>query len=231
MPEDRKERVDRELIELLNELRVVLPGAQVLFAFLLVLPFTHARRAHAPSSATSTSPPSSARPSARRCSWRRPPTTACASASTTRSACCCGSTRSRWPAPSSWPPPSRSSCIVVTDVLFDSDVGGGRSPAVIAAWIVLFWYVLPLLQRRRRERRALVPAGRAQPAEGHRDLHDVEPRAVLHGRLVDHQPAALAPGCCRRSSWRSGRARARRLRPAPGCARCGARCCLTRTAR
>jgi hypothetical protein len=37
--EDRKERVDRELIELLNELRVALPGVQVLFAFLLVLPF------------------------------------------------------------------------------------------------------------------------------------------------------------------------------------------------
>ena len=40
MAEDRKERVDRELIELLNEIRVVLPGAQVLFAFLLTLPFT-----------------------------------------------------------------------------------------------------------------------------------------------------------------------------------------------
>jgi Family of unknown function (DUF6328) len=39
VPEDRKERVDRELIELLNEIRVVLPGAQVLFAFLLSLPF------------------------------------------------------------------------------------------------------------------------------------------------------------------------------------------------
>ncbi len=39
MGEDRKERVDRELIELLNEIRVVLPGAQVLFAFLLSLPF------------------------------------------------------------------------------------------------------------------------------------------------------------------------------------------------
>ena len=39
MAEDRKERVDRELIELLNEIRVVLPGAQVLFAFLLSLPF------------------------------------------------------------------------------------------------------------------------------------------------------------------------------------------------
>lgn len=37
--EDRKQRVDRELIELLNELRVALPGVQVLFAFLLVLPF------------------------------------------------------------------------------------------------------------------------------------------------------------------------------------------------
>jgi hypothetical protein len=36
---DDKERIDRELIELLNELRVALPGVQVLFAFLLVLPF------------------------------------------------------------------------------------------------------------------------------------------------------------------------------------------------
>jgi hypothetical protein len=38
--EDEKARVDRELIELLNELRVVLPGVQVLFAFLLILPFS-----------------------------------------------------------------------------------------------------------------------------------------------------------------------------------------------
>src|SRR5215213_9825669 len=37
--EDRKERVSRELIELLNELRVALPGVQVLFAFLLAVPF------------------------------------------------------------------------------------------------------------------------------------------------------------------------------------------------
>jgi hypothetical protein len=38
--ENRKERVDRELIELLNELRVALPGVQVLLAFLLTVPFT-----------------------------------------------------------------------------------------------------------------------------------------------------------------------------------------------
>src|SRR5439155_7893583 len=39
--ETEKERVDRELIELLNELRVVLPGVQVLFAFLLTVPFSN----------------------------------------------------------------------------------------------------------------------------------------------------------------------------------------------
>lgn len=37
--ESRKERVDRELIELLNELRLAVPGVQVLFAFLLIVPF------------------------------------------------------------------------------------------------------------------------------------------------------------------------------------------------
>jgi hypothetical protein len=42
--ESDKERVDRELIELLNELRVVLPGVQVLFAFLLAVPFQQAFR-------------------------------------------------------------------------------------------------------------------------------------------------------------------------------------------
>ena len=38
MAEESKQ--DRELIELLNELRVALPGVQVLFAFLLAVPFT-----------------------------------------------------------------------------------------------------------------------------------------------------------------------------------------------
>jgi amino acid transporter len=37
--ETDKERIDREVLELLNELRVTLPGVQVLFAFLLILPF------------------------------------------------------------------------------------------------------------------------------------------------------------------------------------------------
>ena len=37
--ETPKQRVNRELIELLNEVRVALPGVQVLFAFLLTVPF------------------------------------------------------------------------------------------------------------------------------------------------------------------------------------------------
>ena len=40
MPARNKEELDKEWIELLNELRVVLPGVQVLFAFLLAAPFS-----------------------------------------------------------------------------------------------------------------------------------------------------------------------------------------------
>ena len=39
MSETPKQRTDRQLIELLTELRVALPGAQVLLAFLLTVPF------------------------------------------------------------------------------------------------------------------------------------------------------------------------------------------------
>ena len=37
--ESPKQQHDRELIELLNEVRIALPGVQVLFAFLLAVPF------------------------------------------------------------------------------------------------------------------------------------------------------------------------------------------------
>ncbi len=39
--ETEKERLDRNLQEFLGELRVALPGVQVLFAFLLVVPFNN----------------------------------------------------------------------------------------------------------------------------------------------------------------------------------------------
>ena len=37
---DEHERRDRQMLELLNELRVALPGVQILFAFLLTVPFS-----------------------------------------------------------------------------------------------------------------------------------------------------------------------------------------------
>lgn len=40
MTESKSDQLDRELGELIQELRVLLPGVQVLFAFLLTLPFT-----------------------------------------------------------------------------------------------------------------------------------------------------------------------------------------------
>ena len=39
--ETKDERLDRELEELLQELRIALPGVQILFAFLLVVPFNN----------------------------------------------------------------------------------------------------------------------------------------------------------------------------------------------
>ena len=38
--ESKKRQIDRELMEMLNELRVTIPGVQMLFGFLLTIPFT-----------------------------------------------------------------------------------------------------------------------------------------------------------------------------------------------
>ena len=38
--EEEERKRDRQMIELLNELRIALPGVQILFAFLLTVPFT-----------------------------------------------------------------------------------------------------------------------------------------------------------------------------------------------
>ncbi len=53
--ESEGERLDRNLAELLQELRVALPGVQVLFAFLLAVPFQKASRKSPPSRRRSTS--------------------------------------------------------------------------------------------------------------------------------------------------------------------------------
>ena len=66
MAEQRSnEDLDRELIELLNELRVALPDVQMLFAFLLAVPFANGWDRVSTSSATSSS--------SRSCAPRRRP--------------------------------------------------------------------------------------------------------------------------------------------------------------
>jgi hypothetical protein len=52
--DEEQQRLNRQMTELLNELRVAMPGVQVLFAFLLAVPFQQRFRASTPSSATST---------------------------------------------------------------------------------------------------------------------------------------------------------------------------------
>lgn len=150
MGEDPKERVDRELIELLNEIRVVLPGAQVLFAFLLTLPFTQ----------------------------RFDSLTALDRDAYFAAFICTAIGTSMFMAPSAnhrlrfrehdkermlfWfnqlviagsvflAAAIALSVYVVTGMLFKATwaaVAGG----LIAAWLVIIWYVLPLVQRRSRE--------------------------------------------------------------------------------
>jgi hypothetical protein len=49
---DDSEKRDRQMIELLNELRVALPGVQILFAFLLTVPFAQGFRRVTPTQKT-----------------------------------------------------------------------------------------------------------------------------------------------------------------------------------
>jgi hypothetical protein len=49
---DEHDKRDRQMIELLNELRVALPGVQILFAFLLTVPFAQGFRRVTPTQKT-----------------------------------------------------------------------------------------------------------------------------------------------------------------------------------
>jgi Flp pilus assembly protein TadB len=49
---DDEEKRDRQMIELLNELRVALPGVQILFGFLLTVPFAQGFRRVTPAQRT-----------------------------------------------------------------------------------------------------------------------------------------------------------------------------------
>ena len=146
MAESHKERLDREVIELLNELRVALPGVQVLFAFLLLLPFqqsfaevTVARapdllpglRIDAAASVLLIAPSTYHRIRFR---------------SVTRNRCCERPTGCCWEAPCCWGSRSRVSTFLVTDVVF-GDPAGATAAAIAAAVVSWFWFGLPLSRK------------------------------------------------------------------------------------
>ncbi len=157
-PDDRDEtqeqRDDRNLIELLQELRVAGLGVQVLFGFLLALPFTtrfvqlsHAQRGlyvgdpgdigagHRAAARPGRLPPAGVPGSGRRSTWSRP--------------------RTRWPSAAS--PPSRLA-IAGTVWLVVSYVIKGDGAYVIGGFVAVvfavLWFAFPLLRRAQAERRS-----------------------------------------------------------------------------
>ena len=149
MVEDRKERVDRELIELLNEIRVVLPGAQVLFAFMLSLPFlTHFdlltsvdRNAYfAAFLCTALGTVLLMAPSANhRLRFRE----------YDKEGMLFWFNRLVLAGSGFLAAAVALAVFVVTDMLFDQ-IWAALLGALMALWIALIWYVVPLWQRRRR---------------------------------------------------------------------------------
>jgi hypothetical protein len=146
--EDEKERVDRELIELLNELRVALPGVQVLFAFLLTVPFsqrfpdvTSGQRAAyfvsfaaaALATALLIAPSSYHRLQFRRGDKRRMLFTANRLVIAGMGLVALSMT---------------GVVFVITDVLFGVPAASAAT-AAIAGWFTWFWYGLPLVRRYR----------------------------------------------------------------------------------
>lgn len=144
--ESPKERVDRELQELLNEVRVAIPGAEVLFAFLLGVAFTErfgdtttlqrviyfgALLATAASTALLIAPTAH-----HRLRFREGD----------KEALLYRATRMALTALVLLAVSISAVVFVVGDVLYGSPLAAAAA-AVIAAWFAWFWFGLPLLRR------------------------------------------------------------------------------------
>jgi amino acid transporter len=151
--ESKGERLDRELMELLQELRVILPGVQVLLAFLLTAPFQQ-RFADLPGSLRNAFFAS----------------IACATLATAFLIAPSAQHRLRWRAGEKerllrignqmalWGTVFLAAAIVlalyvVTNVLFTSDLALLTAGAAVVVFVVL-WYVLPLAWRPSAEEQA-----------------------------------------------------------------------------
>ena len=161
--EDHQQRVNRELIELLNELRVALPGVQMLFAFMLILPFsTGFEKTTSPqrvvyflsflcaSAATALliAPSSYHRLQFRQHNKEQMLFTSnrLAIAGTVFLALA-----------------TAGAVFVVTDTLFDTPLAAVVT-AASAGWFAWFWYGLPLSRRASRAREDIASGGSARPS-------------------------------------------------------------------
>jgi Family of unknown function (DUF6328) len=165
--ESRGERLDRELIELLQELRVVLPGVQVLLAFLLTAPFQQ-RFAQLPGTLRNTFFAS----------------IACATLATALLIAPSAHHRLRWRARDKerllrignqtaiWGTVSLGAAIVlalyvVTNVLFTSDLALWTAAAAVVVFAGI-WYLLPMVGRS--------ASSEEYPAPEQQDPSDGQPR-------------------------------------------------------
>jgi hypothetical protein len=146
MAESKRERVNRELIELLNELRVALPGVQVLFAFLLILPFSNGwkdvdgtdRNVYfAAVMLTALSTALLIAPSAHhRVRFRDPVKEAILRSSTRFAIAGLGALALA----------TAATLFLITDVVYRSDLGAAVA-ALFGIGVIVFWFVYPLSYR------------------------------------------------------------------------------------
>ena len=148
--EDDKERVDRELSELLEEIRVAIPGAEVLFAFLLGVAFTE--RIHAATTlqrtvyfatllVTAMSTAMLIAPTSYHRLHFRDGKSDKEQMLFTASKLAIASLVLMMFAVA-------GSVFLVGDVLYETWIGGAVG-AGMAAWFIWFWFALPLLRRKR----------------------------------------------------------------------------------
>jgi len=149
--EDERERVNRELIELLNELKIALPAVQVLFAFFFVLPF-YARFATITSlqkavyfgaflSAAAALGLFVAPSAYHRLNFRRPD----------KERLLITSNRMAIAAAGFLALSLTGAIFLVADVIYAGPVVGIVG-GIAAAWFVWFWFGLPILRRRQSDR-------------------------------------------------------------------------------
>ena len=153
--ETEHERLDRNLTELVGELRVALPGVQVLFAFLLTVPFNQRFAMVTSFQETSTSSRCSAPPSRRRFFLAPSALHRIQFRQDDKEYIVKAGNRYAIAGYAALVVAVTCAVLLVTDFLYD-DMTSRLATVGTGLLLVTFWYVLPLLRRARH--RAVAPS-------------------------------------------------------------------------